>query len=71
MSARHRNTLTTRRSVGADDPGVRQLMVKSNTTDQRFALPMPHCSVIEFSVATNARFAHKIILSTADADAPH
>jgi hypothetical protein len=58
------------RDVGPDDRGVRQLMVKSKTTDERFTLPMQHGSVIEFSVATNARFAHKIILPTADANAP-
>ncbi len=58
------------REVGPMTPGVRQLMVKSKTTEDRFTLPMPHGSVLLFSVATNARFAHKIVLPTATPDAP-
>lgn len=42
--------------------GVRQLMVKSKHDDTRFSLPMPHGSVVLFSVATNARYLHKIVL---------
>jgi len=43
-------------------PGVRQLMVRSKETGERFSFPLDHGSVVLFSVATNARYLHKIVL---------
>jgi len=58
------------RDIASGAPGLRQLMVKSKNTADRFTLPMAHGSVVLFSVATNARFSHKIVLPSPSPNAP-
>jgi len=50
------------RALCASGRGMRQLMVRSKETGERFSIPLGHGSVVLFSVATNARYAHKIVL---------
>lgn len=47
---------------GGDNPAVRQLVIKGKETDERLTVSLDHGSVVLFSLATNARYLHKIVL---------
>lgn len=48
-----------------DEPGVRKLVVKDKVTEEEFSYAMTHHSLILFSIATNRRYLHKIVLEDA------
>ncbi|UKB86338.1 alpha-ketoglutarate-dependent dioxygenase AlkB [Chryseobacterium sp. MEBOG06] len=48
-----------------EDFQLRKLVVKDKLTDEEFEIILHHNSVILFSVETNRKFQHKIVLNTA------
>ncbi|MFH6946740.1 alpha-ketoglutarate-dependent dioxygenase AlkB [Flavobacterium sp. FlaQc-50] len=49
---------------GLLEENLRQLKIKDKITDEEFSIPLTHNSVVLFSLSTNARFLHKIILES-------
>ncbi|MEA5259822.1 alpha-ketoglutarate-dependent dioxygenase AlkB [Arcicella aquatica] len=43
---------------------LRKLKIKDKTTQEEFEIPLTHNSVILFSLQTNAKFLHKIVLES-------